>query len=52
MGSISALSDNAKDLTIVTASGRLKAEEFIEWLKAYYAGARKIAPSHGRTPRI
>lgn len=38
MGSITALTDNTNDLTIVTASGRLRAEEFIEWLEAYYAG--------------
>jgi hypothetical protein len=38
MGSIKAITDKNKNLTIITATGRLTAADFMQWVQAYYAG--------------
>ena len=38
MGSINAITDKTQNLTIVTATGQLTADDLINWVRHYYAG--------------
>jgi hypothetical protein len=38
VGSIDAITDKAQNLTIVTGTGPLTADELIDWVQQYYAG--------------
>lgn len=38
MGTIETTIDQSKDLTVVTATGKMEAADFLEWISSYYNG--------------